>query len=116
MSKSSSYFTGYLQTKLESMDEAKERVTNVIAKFVKDGVTADELEQTKKFLLGSEPLRTETMSQRLNRTFMDYYKGFALNHSQQELQKIKALQLDDLNRFIKAHTEILKQSFAIVTK
>jgi len=116
VSKSSSYLSGYLQTKLDSMDEAKETVQNVIAKFVKEGVSADELEQTKKFLLGSEPLRVETMSQRLNRTFMDYYKGFDLNHSEKELQKIKSLKLADLNKFIKAHTEILKQSFAIVTE
>ncbi|WP_297441794.1 pitrilysin family protein [Sulfurimonas sp.] len=116
VSKSSSYMTGYLQTKLDSMDEAKKTVVNVIAKFVKNGVTEDELEQTKKFLLGSEPLRVETMSQRLNRTFMDYYKGFDLNHSEVELKKIKKLKLKDLNAFIKKHKEILEQSFAIVTK
>ena len=115
-SKSSSYMTGYLQTKLESMDEAKKTVTDVIDKFVKNGVTEEELDQTKKFLLGSEPLRVETMSQRLQRTFMDYYKGFPLDHSQKELEKIKKLKLKDLNAFIKKHTEILEQSFAIVTK
>ena len=116
VSKSSSYLHGYLQTKLDSMDEAKKTVNQVISKFVKDGVTSDELEQTKKFLLGSEPLRVETMSQRLQRTFMDYYKGFPLDHSQKELEKIKKLKLKDLNAFIKKHTEILEQSFAIVTK
>ncbi|WP_457745187.1 M16 family metallopeptidase [Sulfurimonas sp.] len=116
VSKSSSYLSGYLQTKLESMQEAKETVSAVIDNFVKEGVTQEELDQTKKFLLGSEPLRVETMSQRLNRTFMDYYKGFPLNHSQIELQKIKKLKLKDLNTFIKSHKEILKQSFAIVTK
>ena len=116
ISKSTSYMTGYLQTKLESMDEAKKTVAEVIKKFVKNGVTEEELDQTKKFLLGSEPLRVETMSQRLQRTFMDYYKGFPLNHSELELEKIKKLKLKDLNDFIKKHTEILEQSFAIVTK
>jgi len=116
VSKSVSYFNGYLQTKLESQEEAKATVKEVIAKFVKEGVTQDELEQTKKFLLGSEPLRVETMSQRLNRTFMDYYKGFPLNHSKTELKKIESLNLNDLNAFIKKHQEILELSFAIVTK
>lgn len=116
VTKSSNYLTGYLQTKLESMDEAKKTVKDVIAKFVKDGVTKEELEQTKKFLLGSEPLRVETMSQRLNRTFLEYYKGFELGHSDAELEKIKNLKLKDLNTFIKAHKEILDLSFAIVTK
>jgi predicted Zn-dependent peptidase len=116
VSKSVSYFNGYLQTKLESQEEAKATVQEVIAKFVKEGVTQEELDQTKKFLLGSEPLRVETMSQRLNRTFMDYYKGFKPGHSKEELAKIRDLKLKDLNRFIKEHQEILKLSFAIVTK
>ena len=116
VSKSSSYMSGYLQTKIDSMDEAKKSVIEVVEKFVKDGVTKEELEQTKKFLLGSEPLRVETMSQRLNRTFLEYYKGFKPNHSKKELEKIKNLKLKDLNKFIKSHKEILKMSFAIVTK
>lgn len=116
VNKSASYMNGYLQTKLDSMDEAKKTVINVISEFVRKGVSEDELDQTKKFLLGSEPLRVETMSQRLQRTFNDYYRGFPLNHSEIELKKIKKLKLKDLNDFIKKHTEILEQSFAIVTK
>ncbi len=116
VTKSSSYFTGYLQTKLESLEEAQQTVNEVIAEFVKNGVTKDELEQTKKFLLGSEPLRVETMSQRLNRTFMEYYKGYELGHSVKELKKIENLKLKDLNQFIKKHTEINDLSYAIVTK
>jgi predicted Zn-dependent peptidase len=116
VSKSSSYLTGYLQTKLDSLEVAQKSVKEVIAEFVKSGVTEDELEQTKKFLLGSEPLRAETMSQRLNRTFMEFYKGQELGHSQKELELIKKLTLKDLNEFIKNHKEILDLSFAIVTK
>ena len=116
VSKSSSYFSGYLQTKLESLDEAQKTVNEVIAEFVKNGVTKAELEQTKKFILGSEPLRVETMSQRLNRTFMEFYKGKKLGSSVEELEKIKSLKLKDLNAFIKEHTEINDLSYAIVTK
>ena len=116
VSKSSSYLSGYLQTKLDSLDEAKATVKEVVADFVKNGVSEEELDQTKKFLLGSEPLRVETMSQRLSRTFMEYYKGFELGHSEKELAKIKNLKLKDLNEYIKNHKEILEMSFAIVTK
>ena len=116
ITKSSSYFTGYLQTKIESLQEAQKTVNEVIATFVKKGVTKEELEQTKKFLLGSEPLRVETMSQRLNRTFMEFYKGQELGSSAKELEKIKNLKLKDLNEFIKKHNEINDLSYAIVTK
>ncbi len=116
VTKSSSYFSGYLQTKIESQEEAQKTVNEVIANFVKNGVTKEELEQTKKFILGSEPLRVETMSQRLSRTFMEFYKGKGLGSSVKELEKIKNLKLKDLNKFIKEHNEINNLSYAIVTK
>lgn len=116
ISKSSNYMSGYLQTKLDSLEVAQKSVKDVIAEFVKNGVTKDELEQTKKFLLGSEPLRVETMSQRLNRTFMEFYQGRELGDSAKELKLIKELKLKDLNEFIKNHKELLELSFAIVTK
>ena len=116
VSKSSSYLTGYLQTKLESLDDAKATVKSVFENFVNNGVTEDELEQTKKFLLGSEPLRVETLSQRLSRTFMEFYKGQELGYSDKELEQIKALKLEDLNAYIKKHKEILSLSYAVVTK
>ena len=116
VTKSSSSMSGYLQTKLDSLEEAKTTVKQVIEKFVDQGVSESELEQTKKFLQGSEPLRVETMSQRLNRTFQEYYRGHNLGYSQKELEKIQNLKLKDLNEFIKQHKEILKMSFAIVTK
>ena len=116
INKSCSYMSGHLQTKLESLDEAKATVKEVISEFVKNGVTQEELEQTKKFLLGSEPLRVETMSQRLSRTFQEFYRGYELGSSVKELEKIKNLELDDLNEYIKNHKEILDLSFAIVTK
>ncbi|MBU1989278.1 insulinase family protein [bacterium] len=116
VTKSSSYFSGYLQTKIESLKEAQKTVNEVIAEFVKNGVSEAELEQTKRFLLGSEPLRVETMSQRLNRTFMEFYKGQELGYSDKELELIKELKLEDLNAYIKHHKEIQELTYAIVTK
>ncbi len=115
INKSYSSFTGYLQTKNESGKEAVKLVKEEIEKFVSKGVSKDELEQAKKFILGSEPLRNETLSQRLSRAFFEYYNGFKLGHSKEELKKIEALKLDDLNSFIKKHTEIENLSFSIVT-
>ncbi|MEN8146198.1 MAG: pitrilysin family protein [Campylobacterota bacterium] len=115
LARSHVYFTGYLQTKLESQKEAEATVKEVIAAFVKEGVTQAELDQARKFLLGSEPLRVETLSQRLSRTFQEYYKGQELGSSLKELEKIRVLTLDDLNVYIKKHTEINDLTFAIVT-
>ena len=116
LAKSHSLFSGYLQTKLESQDKAKAMVERLINDFVKDGVTKEELESAKKFLLGSEPLRNETLGQRVGRSFDEYYKGFKLGHSKKMLKKIEKLTLKELNDFIKAHSEIKNLSFSMVTK
>lgn len=116
LNKSHSSFTGHLQTKIESKDEAIKIVRQVIADFVEKGVSEKELESAKKFLLGSEPLRVETLSQRLGRAFFEYYKGFKPGYYKKELAKIRDLKLKDLNEFIKSHKEINKLSFSIVTK
>ena len=83
---------------------------------MQNGATQEELAQAKRFLLGSEPLRNETLSQRLSRAFFEYYGGFELGHSKKQLEKIEKLSLEELNSFIKKHDEITKLSFSVVTK
>lgn len=115
INKSHSYFTGYLQTKLDNSDEAIALVKSLVNDFVNEGATEEELTSAKMFLSGSEPLRTETLSQRLGRAFTLYYRGLPLNYNELELQAIQDLTLEDLNEFIKSHKEINDLSFAIVT-
>jgi len=116
INKSHTSLKGYLQTKLESQDEAMKLVKEVVSEFVEKGVTQEELDQARKFILGSEPLRNEVLSQRLNRTFMEYYQGLGIGYHTKELELIEKLNLEDLNAFIKAHPEIALLSFSIVTK
>ncbi|QKJ23106.1 peptidase, M16 family [Poseidonibacter lekithochrous] len=116
INKSHSFFSGYLQTKNETAKEAQHLVNELVAQFVKKGVTQDELDAAKNFLTGSEPLRSETLSQRLNRAFTLYYRGLEQDHSTLELEKIQDLKLDDLNEYIKSHKEINNLTFSIVRK
>ena len=114
--KSVSYMSGYLQTKLSTQDEAKALIQSVVEDFVKNGITQKELDDSKKFLLGSEPLRTETLSQRLGRAYNDYYYERPLDFAKQELEKMESVTLEEMNSFIKAHKELSDISFSIVTK
>jgi predicted Zn-dependent peptidase len=111
-----SYLSGYLQTKLSTQDEAVTLVKKVVSDFVKKGITAKELQAAKEFLVGSEPLRVETLSQRLNRAYNEYYYGRPLGFSKAQLEKIEQVTLEEVNAFIKAHPELAELSFAIVTK
>jgi len=115
INKTHSYFSGYLQTKIESGDEAVKSVKDVVQLFLDKGVTQEELHSAQQFIVGSEPLRNETLSQRLNRAFQEYYTNRPLGASVENLKKIEAMTLDELNRFIKKHQEIAKISFSVVT-
>jgi predicted Zn-dependent peptidase len=91
-------------------------VQKIVDEFVENGVTKKELKAAKNFLTGSEPLRTETFSQKLNRAFLLYYKNLPFDYPKQELEKINQLSLKELNSFIKEHQEIKQLSFSIVSK
>lgn len=112
---SSSKIWGYMQTKNESKDDAIEVIKSEFLKFVKDGVSQDELNSAKNFLLGSVVLQKETMFGRINIKQKEFYMGEEFGELERILEKIKALNLDDLNKFIKAHDEILNLSFSVVS-
>lgn len=112
---SSSKIWGYMQTKNESKDDATRVIKSEFLKFVKDGVSQDELNSAKNFLLGSVVLQKETMFGRINIKQKEFYMGEEFGELERTLEKIKALNLDDLNKFIKAHDEILNLSFSVVS-
>ncbi|WP_104684827.1 M16 family metallopeptidase [Helicobacter bizzozeronii] len=107
--------TGYLQTKLENQDKSIALVREVIKEFVAKGITQEELDGAKKFLLGSEPLANETLSKRLTTKFHNFYLGLPLDYDKIMLDRIRHLSLAEINDYIKSHTEINDLSFGIVT-
>lgn len=105
---------GYLQTKNENAKMAKELIKEIFDDFITHGITQNELELTKKFLLGSSPLAYESLEKRLNIEFDEFNKGFKIGHFKEELKKIKNVELNTINNYIKKHKEIAKLSFASV--
>ena len=106
---------GHIQTKLENTDETIELVKGLIKEFTKNGVKEEELNQAKKFLIGSEPLRNEILIQRLMKKFYENYYELEEGYYDKELKLIESLDLKSLNDFIKNHQEINDLSFSIVT-
>ena len=108
--------SGHMQTKLENEKDAISKLKEVIKNFVENGVTKDELISAKQFLIGSEPLRNETLNQKLAKLFNEYYNGYEKDYFKKELKLIEQISLDELNNFIKNHSEILDLSFSVVKK
>ncbi len=114
--KPASYMSGYMQTKLSTQDVALKIIQQVVSDFVEHGITQKELDAAKEFLVGSEPLRMETLSQRLNRAFNEYYYERGLGFSKAQLEKIESVTLKEMNDFITSHKELADISYSIVTK
>ncbi|GAA8108476.1 pitrilysin family protein [Helicobacter pylori] len=114
-SKVAHFASGYLQTKLSTQAKSVALVKKIIKEFIEKGMTQQELDDAKKFLLGSEPLRNETISSRLNTIYNYFYLGLPLNFNQTLLNQIQKMSLKEINDFIKAHTEINDLTFAIVS-
>ncbi len=114
-SKVAHFASGYLQTKLSTQAKSVALVKKIVKEFIEKGMTQQELDDAKKFLLGSEPLRNETISSRLNTTYNYFYLGLPLNFNQMLLNQIQKMSLKEINDFIKAHTEINDLTFAIVS-
>ncbi|WP_120998114.1 M16 family metallopeptidase [Helicobacter pylori] len=114
-SKVAHFASGYLQTKLSTQAKSVALVKKIVKEFIEKGMTQQELDDAKKFLLGSEPLMNETISSRLNTTYNYFYLGLPLDFNQTLLNQIKKMSLKEINDFIKAHTEINDLTFAIVS-
>ncbi|MCZ0772710.1 insulinase family protein [Campylobacter hepaticus] len=114
MNMSFSRIFGYLQTKNESAKEAKQIVKEVFENFIKQGISQNELDQAKNFLIGSTPLRYESLSKRLIMAFSEFYQGLNLGYYKTELKLIENVDLEQINAYIKKHQELLNISFASI--
>lgn len=106
---------GYLQTKNESKYEVCDIIEREFEKFIKKGISENELNMAKKFLLGYEPLQKETLFNRLKIAQWEFYMGQKQGFSDEILSKISSTKLSAINGFIKSHDEITKLSFSILT-
>ena len=113
--KSGIYFYGHLQTEVENEEKAIELLKKIIAEFTEKGITADELQSAKNFIIGSEPLRYETTAQKIGKIFTNHYNNREKDYSVKLLEAIENTKLEDLNKFISEHKEINLLSFSILT-
>lgn len=105
---------GYLQTKNENANEAKNLIREIFKDFIQKGVDETSLNQAKNFIIGNTPLRYESLSKRLALSLSEYYQGLPLGHYKKELEKIQKIELKALNAYIKNHKELLNLTFASI--
>ena len=108
----SGHFSAVMQTGIETMNEALGEMLDVIARFVEEGGTEEELDRAKRFLTGSLPLTLETNDQIAQRLIEQEFFGLPEEFWLRELEEIRSI---DSRRVLEtARRHIRPGSFAIV--
>jgi zinc protease len=92
-----------LQTKRAQAPEAIKVVRDVLAGFLKDGPTADELEAAKANLAGSFPLRLDSNKKLLENAATIGFYGLPLDWLDRYQERIRAVTADDVRAAFARH-------------
>lgn len=115
-SATSSSFVGYMKCDLDKADVSMQTIKKIVNDFVNKGITKSELKKAKDYILGSEPLKNELLSDRVGRAYGFYIRGLDLDYANTRVGLINNITLEQMNNFIKNHKEIKNISFSLVVK
>ncbi len=108
-------FSINLETSVEKTNQAIDTIMKVVQNFVEDGITEKELKEAKQYYEGSLPRKLETYSSisatRLYSVLFDMDVNYFLN----DLEEIKNLSVEDVNRVIRGFFTLEKFTTIIVT-
>ncbi len=108
----SSYFSGgqlpgsfrvIMQTKNQSVPQAIDLARAEIEAIGTDGITAEELEDAKRYLTGSFPLSLDSNAEIAAFIARAWFLGLGVNAAADYLKKIEAVTLADVSRVAAAH-------------
>jgi zinc protease len=87
-----------------------------LGKFVENGLTREQFEQTRKFLLNYSKLWAQTLDRRLGYAMDSEFYGVQGDYFERIDRELKALTVDDVNRAIKRHISATNLKVALVTE
>jgi zinc protease len=87
-----------------------------LGKFVEKGLTKEQFEQTRKFLLNYSKLWAQTLDRRLGYAMDSEFYGVQGDYFERIDRELKALTVDDVNRAIKRHISATNLKVALVTE
>ncbi len=104
-------FGGGASTRPERAQETLDVIRDVIAHFIKDGPTEDELQQAKDFLIGSYPLRFDSSQKIAQQLVGMQLEAMPASYIVERADLIRAITVDDVAR---VSQRILKAPLSLV--
>ena len=92
-------FATYLGTSPDQLDLAHRELLATLEQIRENGLTTAELERSRTAALSSHALDEQSISSQARQAALDSILGLGLEHSQQSLQKLKDISLEEVNTF-----------------
>jgi len=104
------------QTKVEQIDTVNKSVKDTLSKFIAAGVTEQEINEAKKFLLQSFSSRLDTNKKWLNQLAIIAWYNLPVDYLKNWQANVEKTNLKSVNACIKKYFDINKLHTSIVTK
>jgi zinc protease len=104
----------YMGTHPKKLDHAIEAVLRELKKVKEEGLTEEEVDRAKKYLVGNFEIGLQTYRAQANQMSLDELYGFGFDHYQKYPQEIQKVTKDEVNRVAKQYLDLESYVIAII--
>jgi zinc protease len=108
------YICVYMGTHPDKLDKAIESVLRELKKVKEEGLTLDEVERAKRYLIGNFEIGLQTNGAQANRISVDELYDLGFNYYEKYPDDIKRVSMEDIRRVAKEYLNLDVYALAII--
>jgi len=110
----SGYICVYMGTHPDKLERAIAGVLRELKKVKEEGLSGDEVERAKRYLIGNFEIGLQTNQAQANRISLDELYGLGFNHYEKYPEEIKKVSPEDVRRVAKEYLNLEAYALAII--
>ncbi len=108
------YISVYMATHPKKLDKAIEGVLRELRKVKEEGLSEDEIERAKRYLIGNFEIGLQTNAAWANQLSLDELYGLGFDNYKDYPKKIQTVTKEDVNRVVKKYFNLNAYAIAII--
>ena len=108
------YICVYMGTRPDKLEKAIESVLRELKKVKEEGLTSDEVERAKRYLIGNFEIGLQTNGAQANRICVDELYDLGFNYYEKYPDEIKKVSMEDIRRVAKEYLNLDVYALAII--
>jgi zinc protease len=108
------YICVYMGTHPDKLDTAVAGVLRELKKIKEEGLTEDEVERAKRYLIGNFEIGLQTNGAQASQISLDALYGLGFNHYEKYAEEVRKISKGDVNRAAKKYFALDAYALAII--